>query len=54
MNWKPLIIGLIVLAAVAYVLWPVDILPDFIPIIGWIDDFIAGAIGVWALLKGIL
>lgn len=54
MNWKIIITALIVLAAIAYVLWPLDILPDFIPIIGWIDDLIAGAIGIFALIKVVL
>lgn len=26
--------------AAAYLLWPLDILPDFIPVAGWIDDII--------------
>ena len=29
------------LAALAYVLVPVDISPDPVPVIGWIDDIIA-------------
>ncbi|MGC1310199.1 MAG: YkvA family protein [Phormidesmis sp.] len=29
---------LIVLGTVAYLVSPIDISPDFIPIIGWIDD----------------
>ena len=25
-------------AAVAYVLWPLDVVPDGIPVLGWLDD----------------
>lgn len=46
--------GLIFLAAIAYIVWPLDVIPDVIPIIGWIDDLIVGIIGVYALLKGVL
>jgi|JI10StandDraft_1071094.scaffolds.fasta_scaffold2467442_1 uncharacterized membrane protein YkvA (DUF1232 family) len=32
---------LIVVACIIYVVWPIDVLPDFIPIVGWIDDLVA-------------
>ena len=25
-------------AAVAYVIWPLDLIPDAIPVVGWLDD----------------
>jgi uncharacterized membrane protein YkvA (DUF1232 family) len=30
----------VVLASVAYIVSPIDIAPDFIPVVGWIDDTI--------------
>ena len=32
---------LIILILIIYVISPIDIIPDVIPIIGWIDDIIA-------------
>ena len=29
---------LIIMGALAYVIFPIDVLPDFIPVIGWLDD----------------
>ncbi|MDD5726525.1 MAG: DUF1232 domain-containing protein [Patescibacteria group bacterium] len=40
-DWKPkAAIGL----AVLYLIWPIDLIPDIAPIIGWLDD-----IGITAL-----
>lgn len=40
-DWKPkAAIGL----AVLYLIWPIDLVPDLAPIIGWLDD-----IGITAL-----
>ncbi len=34
-DWKPkLAIGL----AVLYLIWPIDLVPDLAPILGWLDD----------------
>jgi uncharacterized membrane protein YkvA (DUF1232 family) len=34
-NWKP---KAVLVAAIVYLLWPIDLLPDVIPAIGWLDD----------------
>lgn len=34
-----------------YIISPIDLMPDFIPIIGWIDDIIAGIVLIMMLLK---
>ena len=36
---------------VLYILCPLDILPDFIPVLGWGDDVTAAVIGLRALFK---
>jgi uncharacterized membrane protein YkvA (DUF1232 family) len=42
------ILGAIV---VAYALSPIDLIPDFIPVIGFLDDLILVPIGLWALRR---
>jgi uncharacterized membrane protein YkvA (DUF1232 family) len=41
-KWKRMIIALL---AVLYVISPLDLIPDFIPVIGWLDDL---GVLVWA------
>ena len=31
---------ILVIAAVLYILWPLDLIPDVVPIAGWADDLV--------------
>ncbi|MFA6447299.1 MAG: DUF1232 domain-containing protein [Patescibacteria group bacterium] len=46
-DWKPKVaVGL----ALLYLIWPVDLFPDFLPFIGWLDDIGLDVLVVWYLL----
>lgn len=50
-KYKPSLINfLIFIVGFAYILFPLDVMPDFIPVLGWIDD---GAI-IFFLAKRLL
>lgn len=37
-------VGLI--ASLLYVVGPIDLIPDVVPVVGWFDDLMIGAVGV--------
>ena len=46
--WYARALGVLV---IAYALSPIDLIPDFIPVIGFLDDAILLPIGIWALRR---
>lgn len=45
--------GLIAVALIAYLAMPIDIIPDFIPVLGYVDDLLVLVIGAGLLLRSI-
>ena len=39
------------LLALIYVLWPFDLIPDAIPVLGWLDDLVVGPLLLWAAAR---
>lgn len=47
----PLLIRLLALMVAAYALSPIDLIPDFIPVLGYLDDLILIPLGVALVVK---
>ena len=41
----------LILVIVAYALSPIDIIPDFVPVLGYLDDLILLPLGIWFALR---
>ena len=48
---KGIIALIIVLITAIYVLSPIDIIPDIVPIVGWIDDIIVVIGALYILIR---
>ena len=47
----PLPVRALAVLVAAYVLSPIDLIPDFIPVIGWLDDLFLVALGLAVVMR---
>jgi len=47
----PVLAKLIIGMVVAYALSPIDLIPDFIPVIGYLDDLLLLPAGIWLAIR---
>ncbi len=47
----PLLVRLLALAVAAYALSPIDLIPDFVPVLGWLDDLLIVPLGLVVVLR---
>ena len=47
----PWYVKALAIAVAAYALSPIDLIPDFIPIVGYLDDLVIVPFGVWLVIS---
>jgi uncharacterized membrane protein YkvA (DUF1232 family) len=47
----PWVARLLAAVVLAYALSPIDLIPDFIPVLGYLDDLILVPLGLWLCLR---
>jgi uncharacterized membrane protein YkvA (DUF1232 family) len=47
----PLLVRLLALAIAAYALSPIDLIPDFIPVLGYLDDLLIVPAGIYLVIR---
>jgi uncharacterized membrane protein YkvA (DUF1232 family) len=48
MPWPAKILAI---AVTAYALSPIDLIPDFVPVLGYLDDLLIVPLGIWLVVK---
>ncbi|TAK05223.1 DUF1232 domain-containing protein [Patescibacteria group bacterium] len=46
-DWKPKVFAVL---AIAYLIWPADLVPDIVPLLGWFDDIGLAGVATWYLM----
>jgi uncharacterized membrane protein YkvA (DUF1232 family) len=47
-RWYPKALAI---AVAAYALSPIDLIPDFIPVVGYLDDLVIVPLGIWLVVS---
>jgi len=47
----PMLARILAVAVAAYALSPIDLIPDFIPVLGWLDDLVIVPLGLLAVRR---
>ena len=47
----PILAKILIGVVVAYALSPIDLIPDFIPVIGFLDDLLLLPAGIWLVIR---
>src|ERR1700675_893078 len=47
----PWYVKFLAIAVAAYALSPIDLIPDFIPVVGYLDDLIIVPLGIWLVVS---
>ena len=47
----PWLARVLALLVAAYALSPIDLIPDFVPVLGYLDDIILVPLGIWLVLR---
>lgn len=47
----PWLAKILAIAVAAYALSPIDLIPDFVPVLGYLDDLLVVPLGIWLVVR---